>query len=58
MEMSEMVKDVVCRMDVGPHQNPVMHLGQEYAFCSVQCQERFAANPHLYIGLPGRQAWK
>lgn len=56
--MSEMVKDVVCGMEVELHRNPVMHLGQEYAFCSVQCQERFSANPHLYIGLPGRKAPK
>lgn len=30
--------------------------GKQYAFCSAQCKERFLANPHLYVGFPGRDA--
>jgi YHS domain-containing protein len=29
------------------------YAGIHYAFCSVQCKERFLANPHLYTGFPG-----
>jgi len=29
-----------------------------FAFCSAQCRDRFLANPHLYVGLPGRPAPK
>ncbi|HCI14130.1 MAG: hypothetical protein A2Z65_09430 [Gallionellales bacterium RIFCSPLOWO2_02_58_13] len=32
------------------------YAGCHYAFCSVQCRERFLANPHLYIGFPGHKA--
>lgn len=58
MAMSKSVKDVVCGMEVDPHQNRVTYLGIDYAFCSAQCRERFTANPHLYVGLPGQKAPK
>lgn len=58
MAMSKSVKDVVCGMEVDPHQNRVTYLEIDYAFCSAQCRERFMANPHLYIGLPGQKAPK
>jgi YHS domain-containing protein len=35
---------------------PTEYAGGHYAFCSAQCRERFLANPHLYIGFPGRKA--
>lgn len=29
-----------------------------YSFCSRQCYDRFTANPHLYIGQPGKPSAK
>jgi len=29
---------------------------REYAFCSLQCRQRFESNPHLYVGRPGHPA--
>jgi len=52
------VKDPVCEMWVAPDQNTVNYQGMHFAFCSQQCKERFLANPHLYIGLPGEPAPK
>jgi YHS domain-containing protein len=52
------VKDPVCEMRVAPEQNAVNYQGMHFAFCSQQCKERFLANPHLYIGLPGEPAPK
>jgi YHS domain-containing protein len=54
--MSAMVKDPVCGMDVDPAQFETTYEGLHYAFCSEQCRQRFAANPHLYIGVPGEKA--
>ena len=54
--MDLMVKDPVCGMEVDARQLDTVYMGIHYAFCSTQCQERFAANPHLYIGHPGQQA--
>lgn len=54
--MSTMVKDPVCGMDVDPAQFETTFEGIRYAFCSEQCRQRFAANPHLYIGVPGEKA--
>jgi len=56
--MNAMVKDPVCGMEVDARQLDTVYLGIHYAFCSAQCQDRFAANPHLYIGHPGHQAPK
>jgi YHS domain-containing protein len=56
--MNEKAIDPVCGMKVEPHQNEIEHAGIHYAFCSVQCRERFEATPHLYVGLPGHPAPK
>lgn len=54
--MSTTVKDPVCGMEVAPTQFETAYEGLHYAFCSEQCRQRFAANPHLYIGVPGVKA--
>jgi YHS domain-containing protein/copper chaperone CopZ len=56
--MSVLVKDPVCGMEVNPHRNEVVYLQIHYAFCSLQCMERFLADPHLYVGHPGHSAPK
>ncbi|MEO8332547.1 MAG: YHS domain-containing protein [Gallionella sp.] len=53
-----LIKDVVCGMPVDADKNQLTYLGVSYSFCSKQCQERFLANPHLYIGMPGQKAPK
>lgn len=53
-----LTKDVVCGMQVESGGNQIVYLGISYAFCSKQCQERFLANPHLYVGMPGQKAPK
>jgi YHS domain-containing protein len=57
-EKQMLTKDVVCGMQVDADKNQLTYLGVSYSFCSKQCQERFLANPHLYIGLPGQKAPK
>ena len=52
------VRDPVCGMSVSPTQFETIFEGIHYAFCSEQCRERFVANPHLYIGMPGEKAPK
>lgn len=54
--MSTTVKDPVCGMDVDPTRFETIFEGLHYAFCSEQCQQRFATSPHLYIGVPGEKA--
>ncbi|MCW9046647.1 MAG: YHS domain-containing protein [Gammaproteobacteria bacterium] len=56
----EMVQDPVCLMSIDPKlvANTIMHNGKTYYFCSDQCRNRFEANLHLYIGLPGHPAPK
>ncbi len=54
--MSATVKDPVCGMDVAPAQFETIYEGLRYAFCSEQCRQRFVANPHLYVGVPGEKA--
>jgi len=44
------VKDPVCNMIVSADHYAIDYLGMRFAFCSLQCKERFLANPHLYIG--------
>ena len=56
--MSILVKDPVCGMEVDSSQNQTTYLGMNFAFCSQQCQQRFLANPRLYIGKPGHMAPK
>ena len=54
--MNETIKDYVCHMQVPSTSFATEYAGCHYAFCSAQCKERFLANPHLYIGFPGRKA--
>lgn len=56
--MSATIKDPVCGMGVAPTQFETNFEGFHYAFCSEQCRQRFAANPHLYIGVPSEKAPK
>ncbi|MFV2055616.1 MAG: hypothetical protein ACC707_04070 [Thiohalomonadales bacterium] len=55
---SDKVIDPVCEMMVGPDENSLVYLEMPFAFCSIQCKDRFIANPHLYIGYPGEKAPK
>ncbi len=55
---TEKVTDPVCQMRVPPDQHAISYQGMNFAFCSQQCKDRFLANPHLYIGLPGERAPK
>ncbi|KAF1012845.1 MAG: Copper-transporting P-type ATPase [Stenotrophomonas maltophilia] len=45
------VKDVVCGMDVDPATTPhhAHHQGQDYAFCSGGCRQKFIADPQRYL---------
>ena len=54
--MTETVKDPVCHMQVPSVSFAIENAGINYAFCSVQCRERFLANPHLYTGFPGMKS--
>ena len=54
--MNEIIKDPVCHMQITSTSFATEYAGIHYAFCSAQCQERFLATPHLYIGFPGRPA--
>lgn len=54
--MNEIIEDPVCHMQVTSTSFATGYAGGHYAFCSAQCKERFLANPHLYIGFPGRKA--
>ena len=56
--MSATVKDPVCGMEIPAAQFETVFEGLRYAFCSEQCRQRFAAHPHLYIGVPGEKAPK
>ncbi len=44
--------DPVCRMAVDPAQRAgvLTYNGLEYSFCSLECVERFAAQPELFVG--------
>jgi len=48
----------VCHMMVNKDSFVLEYLACVYAFCSQQCRDRFEANPHLYIGMPGHPALK
>ncbi|MHB9117176.1 MAG: YHS domain-containing protein [Burkholderiales bacterium] len=56
--MGTTVKDPVCGMETDSRAFDTVYMGINYAFCSQQCQDRFKANPHLYIGVPGEKAPK
>lgn len=46
----------VCGMSVSGEPYAIDYLGMHFVFCSRQCEQRFSANPHLYIGRPGQPA--
>ena len=48
----------VCDMVVDKGNIELSYQGLIFAFCSQQCKDLFAANPHLYIGMPGHPAPK
>jgi Cu+-exporting ATPase len=50
--MAELVKDVVCGMDVDPDTAAAKseYQGTTYYFCAVGCKESFDANPQQYLG--------
>ncbi len=52
--MAEMVKDVVCGMDVDPESAPAKseHEGTTYFFCAPGCKTDFEADPAKYLS-PG-----
>ena len=51
-------RDPVCGMVVDANENAVEYQQMHFAFCSLQCKERFLKNPHLYIGQGGCKAPK
>ena len=54
--MEVLIRDPVCEMQVEHDQYTIEYLQMHFAFCSLQCQERFKENPHLYVGLPGQKS--
>ncbi len=54
----QMLQCPVCLMMVDRNSHSINYLGHTYAFCSLQCQERFESNPHIYVGQPGHPAPK
>lgn len=44
------LEDLVCHMVVDEDSHAIKYKGHAYAFCSQQCQDRFEANPLLYVG--------
>ncbi len=49
--MAEMVKDVVCGMDVDPDSAPAQteYEGKTYYFCAPGCKNDFEADPAKYL---------
>lgn len=47
-----MAWDPVCKMEVDPKQaaDTVEFRGRQYAFCSMDCAEKFTQNPEAYVG--------
>ncbi|HQS60069.1 MAG: hypothetical protein B7X12_05600 [Halothiobacillus sp. 20-53-49] len=58
MNTDQKTKCPVCGMEVDGDEYQLVHQQMHFAFCSVQCRERFLAHPHLYIGYPGQPAPK
>ncbi len=56
--MAELVKDVVCGMDVDPDSAPAKsdYQGTTYYFCAVGCKQDFDANPQKFLGNGGAPA--
>ena len=49
-ESVSLERDPVCGMMVGESDHQTVHRGVGYAFCSLQCCERFTSTPGLYVG--------
>lgn len=49
-ESVRLERDPVCGMMVDEWAHQVVHRGVGYAFCSLQCHERFSSAPSLYVG--------
>ncbi len=49
--MAELVKDVVCGMDVDPDTAPAKseHRGTTYYFCAEGCKQEFDADPRKFL---------
>ena len=47
--MTSMLTDPVCGMKVKATANTLDYQGGSYAFCSPQCQKKFAAEPEKYL---------
>ncbi len=58
MSHQDKTEDPVCKMQVEIGQLSFSYQSIKYSFCSQQCQDRFSANPHLYIGQPGKPSPK
>jgi YHS domain-containing protein len=54
----DQVNDPVCGMRVDRHSNEIVYQDLHFAFCSVECKNRFLAHPHLYVGFPNQPAPK
>jgi Cu+-exporting ATPase len=50
--MAEMVKDLVCGMEIDPETaaGKSEHQGVSYYFCAEGCKQSFDANPQQYLG--------
>lgn len=50
-EMKQMVKDVVCGMEINPKESAAQseYQGKTYYFCAPGCKRKFDANPQQYV---------
>lgn len=50
-EMSQMVKDVVCGMDIDPKEaaGQSEYQGKTYYFCGLGCKRKFDGDPQQYV---------
>lgn len=50
-ETSQMVKDVVCGMQIDPNEaaGKSEYGGQTYYFCASGCKRKFDANPQQFV---------
>lgn len=56
--MAELVKDLVCGMEIDPETAAATleYQGTTYYFCAVGCKQNFEAGPEKYISGGGAQA--
>jgi YHS domain-containing protein len=49
--MKQMVKDVVCGMEINPKESAAQseYQGKTYYFCAPGCKRKFDANPQQYV---------